>query len=115
MALAVRPATVDLFDDVATMLGADGNKTCWCLSWRLTSGEFNRLLTGRARRVICSPVNQLRGCWPTSTGQWRGAITDAEFAGTVQCAAFAEALLPRWEKHEHIGQRGRGQDKRPGG
>ena len=42
MALTVRPATAERFDDIATLLGRDG-PACWCLYWRLTSGEYNRV------------------------------------------------------------------------
>ena len=45
MDVEVRPATLDRFDDVAAILGpADGKPHgCWCLYYRLSSGEFNRL------------------------------------------------------------------------
>ena len=57
--LETRPATVDRFDDVATMVGPrrpDAN-VCWCLSHRIDS-RLNRELVGPARgefvRELCS-------------------------------------------------------------
>jgi GNAT superfamily N-acetyltransferase len=42
--VTVRPATRDRFDDVAAILGpADDRPRCWCLYYRLSSREFNRL------------------------------------------------------------------------
>ena len=51
MAIEVRPATAERFDDVATILGPrnpDAN-VCWCLSHRVDS-RTNRELVGPARR-----------------------------------------------------------------
>jgi hypothetical protein len=54
MALAVVPATANRFDDVATVLGGDRDRACWCLYWRLTSGEFNRVpdRPGKVRELL---------------------------------------------------------------
>ena len=45
MDITVHPATLDRFDDVAAILqpGAGSPYGCWCLYYRLSSGEFNRL------------------------------------------------------------------------
>lgn len=54
----VRPATLDRFDDVATMIGPrdPAASVCWCLSHRIPAA-LNRALTGRARgdhvRELC--------------------------------------------------------------
>ena len=50
VAIEVRPATIDRFDDVATMLGPKNptSSVCWCLSHRLDS-KTNRSLVGPAR------------------------------------------------------------------
>jgi GNAT superfamily N-acetyltransferase len=59
MTLEVRPATLDRFDDVATMLGPKNpaSTVCWCLSHRLDS-RTSRQLVGAARgdyvRDLCS-------------------------------------------------------------
>ncbi|GAB3872842.1 GNAT family N-acetyltransferase [Terrabacter terrigena] len=59
MTLEVRPATLDRFDDVATMLGPKNpaSTVCWCLSHRLDS-RTSRQLLGAARgeyvRDLCS-------------------------------------------------------------
>jgi GNAT superfamily N-acetyltransferase len=46
----IRPATLERFDDVATMLGPKNpsSSVCWCLSHRVNS-ETNRSLVGPAR------------------------------------------------------------------
>ncbi|MGD0608232.1 MAG: GNAT family N-acetyltransferase [Streptosporangiaceae bacterium] len=53
MALKVLPATVERFDDVAAVLGG-ADKGCWCLYWRLASGEFNRVpdRPGKVRELL---------------------------------------------------------------
>jgi GNAT superfamily N-acetyltransferase len=43
MSVRVCPATADRFDDVATILSPKGTSACWCLYYRLSSGEYNRL------------------------------------------------------------------------
>jgi GNAT superfamily N-acetyltransferase len=58
MTFEVRPASVDRFDDVATMLGPKNptSSVCWCLSHRLPAAD-NRALVGPARgayvRALC--------------------------------------------------------------
>jgi GNAT superfamily N-acetyltransferase len=47
--VTVKPATADLFDDVATVLHG-GEKGCWCLYYRLSSREFDSV-TDRPRKV----------------------------------------------------------------
>jgi GNAT superfamily N-acetyltransferase len=41
--IEVRPATADRFDDVAAILSPRGTGVCWCLYYRLTSGDYSRL------------------------------------------------------------------------
>lgn len=43
--IEVYPATAERFDDVASLLRPrrDDASACWCLAFRLTSGEFNSL------------------------------------------------------------------------
>lgn len=59
MSIDVRPATVDRFADVATMVGPKrpDATVCWCLSHRIPAKQ-NRELTGPARgefvRTLCS-------------------------------------------------------------
>ena len=59
MTFSVWPATLDRFDDVATMLGPSNpaSTVCWCLSHRLPSKE-SRSLLGAARgeyvRELCA-------------------------------------------------------------
>jgi len=49
----VLPATTERFGEVATLLGR-GNNGCWCLYWRLASGEFNRVpdRPGKVRELL---------------------------------------------------------------
>lgn len=42
MDVEVRPATADSFDDVARVLNG-GDKGCWCLYYRLTSSDYNKV------------------------------------------------------------------------
>jgi GNAT superfamily N-acetyltransferase len=57
--LKIVPATVERFDDLASLVGAPDPATpaCWCLTSRLTSGEFASL-TGAERparlRELCT-------------------------------------------------------------
>ena len=59
MTIEVRPATIDRFDDVATMLGPKNptSSVCWCLSHRVDS-RTNKELVGPARgehmRELCA-------------------------------------------------------------
>ncbi len=42
--LTVVPATAEHFDGLASLLAPrGGERNCWCLYWRLSSGEFNRV------------------------------------------------------------------------
>lgn len=40
--IEVKPANLELFDDVARVIGG-GEKSCWCLYNRLSSGDYNRV------------------------------------------------------------------------
>lgn len=40
----IHPATADRWDDLRVLLAPrEGSDACWCLSWRLPSGEFGRM------------------------------------------------------------------------
>jgi GNAT superfamily N-acetyltransferase len=43
----IRPATSDRWDDVVELLGASGEKGCWCQAWRGTDAEARA--AGRSR------------------------------------------------------------------
>ncbi|MFF8258575.1 GNAT family N-acetyltransferase [Streptomyces virginiae] len=44
MSLEVRPATADLWDDVRRVLQPKKSAhTCWCMAWRLTTGDYGRM------------------------------------------------------------------------
>jgi GNAT superfamily N-acetyltransferase len=48
----VVPASVERFDDVASILGCDGRSPCCCQYWRMSSGEYSRsTLEGRRRAL----------------------------------------------------------------
>jgi GNAT superfamily N-acetyltransferase len=42
----IHPATTERWDDLRVLLAprAEGGDACWCLAWRLPSGEFGRML-----------------------------------------------------------------------
>jgi GNAT superfamily N-acetyltransferase len=40
--VVVVPATPDRWDDIATILGGDGDRGCWCQAWRGTARAFGR-------------------------------------------------------------------------
>ncbi len=54
MDLEINPATPERFDDVATVLGGNADRGCWCLYFRLTSGEFDRVpdRPGKVRELL---------------------------------------------------------------
>jgi len=43
MPIEVKPATANRFDDVAAILDPRGTAVCWCLFYRLSSGDYDRL------------------------------------------------------------------------
>jgi GNAT superfamily N-acetyltransferase len=58
MSIEIHPATSDRFDDLASILSPNGKpEVCWCLSYRVTSGEFNALKGDerpeRMRQLTC--------------------------------------------------------------
>jgi GNAT superfamily N-acetyltransferase len=47
-AVHVVPATEDRWTDIATILGGDGDRGCWCLYWRQSAGDYRHTpLEGR--------------------------------------------------------------------
>jgi GNAT superfamily N-acetyltransferase len=48
--IEVVPATSDRFDDVAELLGSDGEKGCWCQAWR--GLDTKRLSGGKSRAEL---------------------------------------------------------------
>ncbi|OZM72010.1 GNAT family N-acetyltransferase [Amycolatopsis antarctica] len=57
--LDVRPATAELFDDLASLLNPNGNeRACWCLSYRITSADYSALRgeqrAGRVRELCAA-------------------------------------------------------------
>jgi GNAT superfamily N-acetyltransferase len=50
--IEVVPATEDRWTDVATLLGADGDRGCWCQSWRGADAAFGRSEPGTSRRRL---------------------------------------------------------------
>jgi GNAT superfamily N-acetyltransferase len=51
--VTVQPATPERFDDVAQVLGG-GEKSCWCLYYRLASAEYDRIRdrAGKVRELL---------------------------------------------------------------
>jgi GNAT superfamily N-acetyltransferase len=48
--IEIVPATSDRFDDVAELLGSDGEKGCWCQAWR--GLDTKRLSGGKSRAEL---------------------------------------------------------------
>lgn len=93
----MRPATGDLFGDVATVLGPRNPDAtvCWCLSHRVDA-KTNRALTGRARGEY---VRQLCGR-PVAPGVL--AYADGEVAGWAAVAPRAGLPFARSTKIPHV-------------
>lgn len=47
--VVVRPATGERWSDVIAILGGDGDRGCWCQSWRGTDASFGRSGPGASR------------------------------------------------------------------
>ena len=54
--IVVAPASVDSFDDVATVLGCDAGTPCCCQYWRMTSGEYSRVSLESRREALRSQL-----------------------------------------------------------
>jgi len=95
--IVLRPATKDLFGDVATMLGPKNpnSSVCWCLSHRL-DWKTNRALTGPARGEY---VRQLCG---RAVAPGVLAYCDAEVAGWAAVAPRSELPFARSAKIPHV-------------
>jgi GNAT superfamily N-acetyltransferase len=48
--IEITPATTDRFDDVAELVGSEGEKGCWCQAWR--GFDTKRLSGGRSRAEL---------------------------------------------------------------
>ena len=97
MSLDVHPATIDRFDDVATVLGPKNptSSVCWCLSHRLDS-KLNGSLVGPARgeyvRQLCAR--------PVAPGVL--AYDGDEVVGWAAVAPRSELPFARSRKIPHI-------------
>ena len=93
MSIEVAPATLDRFDDVATMVGPKNPKSsvCWCLSHRIDAKTNRELIGpargelqhGRRRPVAGAAVDedQCHGAVaPTRRRQGREAVKDVRHA-----------------------------------
>jgi GNAT superfamily N-acetyltransferase len=54
--IVVRPATADRWADVVTILGGDGDRGCWCQSWRGADAAFGRSEPGANRERLRAQV-----------------------------------------------------------
>jgi GNAT superfamily N-acetyltransferase len=54
--LVVVPATAERWADVVTLLGADGDRGCWCQAWRGSDSAFGRGEPGRNRMQLQSQM-----------------------------------------------------------
>lgn len=97
MRITVEPATLDRFDDVATMIGPrrpDAN-VCWCLSHRVDS-RTNRELVGPARGEF---VRELCG---RDVAPGVLAYAGSEVVGWAAVAPRAELPVARSAKIPHV-------------
>ncbi len=98
MRIEVAPATLDRFDDVATMIGPKNPtaSVCWCLSHRIDS-RTNRELVGPARgeyvRGLCSR--------PVAPGVLAYG-EDGDVVGWAAVAPRAELPFARSRKIPHV-------------
>lgn len=97
MTIEVAPATIDRFDDVATMLGPKrpDASVCWCLSHRIDS-RTDRSLVGPARgefvRTLCGRDH----------GPGVLAYDDGEVVGWAAIAPRAETPFARSRVIPHV-------------
>lgn len=54
--LVIKPATGERWTDVVTLLGADGDRGCWCQAWRGSDSAFGRGEPGRNRMLLQSQM-----------------------------------------------------------
>ena len=99
MSIAVKPATLARFDDVATMLGPKNpeSSVCWCLSHRVDS-KTNQELVGPARGAY---VRKLCG---RKVAPGVLAYEGAEVVGWAAVAPRSELPFARSRKIPHIDQ-----------
>lgn len=97
MAIEIRPATSERFDDLATMLGPKNptSSVCWCLSHRLDS-RTNRALVGPARGAYVRELTTR----PVAPGVL--AYDDGEVVGWAAVAPRAELPFQRSAKIPHV-------------
>lgn len=97
MAVEVVPATLDRFDDVATMLGPKNpaSSVCWCLSHRVDAAT-NRSLTGPARGEY------VRGLCAREVSPGVLAYEGDEVVGWAAVAPRAELPFARSRKIPHV-------------
>jgi GNAT superfamily N-acetyltransferase len=95
--IEVRPATEELFDDVATMLGPrnPASNVCWCLSHRLDS-RTARGLVGPARGEYVRELTRR----PVAPGVL--AHDDGEVVGWAAVAPRAELPFERSRRIPHV-------------
>jgi GNAT superfamily N-acetyltransferase len=97
MGLDVRPATLDRFEDVATMVGPKrpDASVCWCLSHRIDA-KLNRELVGPARG------EHVRGLCARDVAPGVLAYEDEEVVGWAAVAPRSELPFARSRKIPHV-------------
>jgi GNAT superfamily N-acetyltransferase len=97
VSIEVVPATAELFDDLATMLGPRNpdSSVCWCLSHRLDS-KTNRELIGRARGDYVKMLTRR----PVAPGVL--AFDDGEVVGWAAVAPRSELPFARSTRIPHV-------------
>ena len=88
------PATPDRWDDVATLLGGNGDKGCWCQAPRgFDSARYGRSEPGRRRELLRAQLGE-----EPPAGML--AYVDGEVAGW--CGFGVRTALPRLERSRTI-------------
>jgi len=95
--LEIHPASAERFDDVAALLGpADPDApACWCLYFRLTSGEFNKV-KGAERRATMHRL--------TTRDDAPGVLAYRDGAPVGWCALGRREEMGRLERSRTIPQ-----------
>ena len=89
--LEILPATIDRWADVVTLLGGDGERGCWCQSWRGTDSPLGRGDPARNRILLESSLEQ-----SAETGAFApGLIAYLDGEPVGWCGLGPRAAMPR--------------------
>lgn len=79
MTLEVLPATAERWEDLRAVLQPRKSAhTCWCMAWRLTTGDYGRMTAderGEHLRSLVEVADPPPASSATSTGRWPAGAT----------------------------------------